>query len=84
MGVVRKPQTAWVDVPAGDRPARCRESSMDVIQSASQAPRVAIESAPTQPGVTGTAVPGHDPVMECQSQRRQVLVGRHDGRQVFE
>ena len=57
---------------------------MDVVQSASQATRVAVQGAAAQPGVTGPAVPGHDPVVERQPQRRQVLVGGHDGRQVFE
>ena len=57
---------------------------MDVVESAGQPAGVAIERPAAEPGVAGPAVPGDDPVVQREPQRRQVLVGRGDGRQAFE
>ena len=57
---------------------------MDVVESAGQPAGVAIERPAAEPGVAGPAVPGDDPVVQREPQRRQVLVGRRDGRQAFE
>ena len=57
---------------------------MDVIEPAGQPSAVGIERPSAQPGVPGAAVPGHDPVVEGEPQRRQVLVGRRDLGQPFQ
>ena len=57
---------------------------MDVVEPAGQPAAVAVERPAAEPGVAGPAVPGDDPVVQREPQRRQVLVGRGDGRQPLE
>ena len=52
------------------------EPGMDVVETAGQAARIAVERPTTEPGVAGPAVPGDDPVVQRQPQERQVLVRR--------
>ncbi len=54
---------------------------MDIIEPASQAAPVAIERPTADPGVTRPPIPGHDPVVEGEPERREILVGRGDRRQ---
>ncbi len=55
---------------------RVHQAGVDVVEPAGQPATVAIERPPAQPGEAGPAIPGDDPVVEREPERRQVLVRR--------
>ncbi len=63
---------------------RHQQPCMDVIEAARQPASVAIERATADPGVTGLAVPGDDPIVEGEPKHRQVLVRGCDSRKPLE
>ncbi len=56
----------------------------DVRQAPVERCRVAVRSPAADPGRAGPAVPGDDPVVEREAERRQVLVVGRDRRQPLE
>ncbi len=60
------------------------EPRVDVVESPGQAATVSVQGTPGEPGMPGPSIPCHDPVVECQAQRRQPLVVGRDIRQPFE
>ena len=72
---------------AGDgrsRRAGLRSRSTDVRQPPIERGRVAVDGPAAEPGRAGPAVPGDDPVVEREAERRQVLVVGGDRRQPLE
>ena len=63
---------------------RRRQPSVDLVEPARQPPPVTVEGPPAEPGMAGPPVPGDDPVVEREPERREVLVRRRDGRQPLE
>ena len=57
---------------------------MDVVEAAGQPALVAIQGPAGQPGRPGPAIPRHDPVVQGEPERRQLLVVDRDGRQALE
>ena len=75
-----------------ERTGRCRfrgawrrgQPCVDLIEPSRQPPPIAIECAAAEPRVSRPPVPGDHPVVEGQSEGRQVLVGWGDRRQPLE
>ena len=61
--------------------SRTRQPRVDLVEPAGQPPTVAVERPAAEPGVAGPSVPGDDPVVQRQAERRQALVLRRDGGQ---
>ena len=57
---------------------------MHVVETARQPPRVAVERTPREPRMTGPPVPGDDPVVQSEPERRQTLIVERDRRQPLE
>ena len=78
----RRPATSPASPAA--RGAGRVEPGMDLVEAAGQPPTVAVERPAAEPGVAGPPVPGDDPVVEREPERRQVLVVGRDRRQPLE
>ena len=61
-----------------------REPGVDLIEPSRQTASIAVEGATAEPGVARAPIPGDDPIVQGEPQRRQVLVGRGDRRQSLE
>ncbi len=57
---------------------------MHVVEPTSQASPIAIEGPTADPGMARPPVPGDDPIVEREPERRQVLVGRRERGQALE
>ena len=66
-----------VVVPAG---VGAEQPGVDVVESAGEASGVAVERATADPGMPRPPIPGDDPVVEREPERRQALVVRGDRR----
>src|SRR3954471_5073131 len=66
------------------RTDRSDQPCVDAVEPADQAEPVAVERPSGEPGVARAPIPGHDPVIEREPERRQVLIGRGDRRQMLE
>ena len=67
-----------------DRAGGVGQPGVNVVEAARQPAAIPVEGPAADPGMAGPAVPRDDPVVEGESQQREVLVGRRDRGQALE